>query len=83
MKMFIILNISDSDKHWSIGIKEYIKRLGVTVIIEDIRPVKNGTKEQIISKETELILEKLEKKYKDCNKILLSKDGKQYSTEEL
>jgi 23S rRNA pseudoU1915 N3-methylase RlmH len=80
--LFVILNISDSDKHRDTAIQEYTKRLGKTVSIEDIKPVKNGTQEQIISKETEIILEKLEKKYKDRNKVLLSKDGKQYSTEE-
>jgi 23S rRNA pseudoU1915 N3-methylase RlmH len=48
-----------------------------------MKPIKNGTQEQIIQKETELVLEKLEKKYPDRNKILLSKSGEQYSTEEL
>lgn len=81
--MFVILNISDSDKHWDMGIKEYTKRLGKNMNIEDIKPVKNGTQEQIIEKETALILEKLEKKYKDRNKVLLSKSWEQYSTEEL
>ena len=81
--MFVILNISDSDKHWDIAIKEYTKRLGKEISIEDTKPVKNGTQEQIIEKETDLILEKLEKKYKDRNKVLLSKSGEQYSTEEL
>ncbi len=81
--MFVILNISDSDKHWDMGIKEYTKRLGKDLNIEDIKPVKNGTQEQIIEKETALILEKLEKKYKDRSKVLLSKSWEQYSTEEL
>jgi len=51
--------------------------------VENIKPIKNGSQDQIIQKETELILDKLENKYKDWNKILLSKSGKQYSTEEL
>lgn len=80
---YIILNISDSDKHWDQAINEYIKRLGDGIIVENIKPVKNGTQEQIIQKETDLILEKLEKKYSDRNKVLLSKSGKEYSTEEL
>ncbi|HRX64199.1 MAG TPA: 23S rRNA (pseudouridine(1915)-N(3))-methyltransferase RlmH [Candidatus Absconditabacterales bacterium] len=80
---YCILNISDSDKHWSEGISEYIKRLGKEVFVENIKPIKNGSQDQIIQKETELILDKLENKYKDWNKILLSKSGKQYSTEEL
>ncbi|HPC34803.1 MAG TPA: 23S rRNA (pseudouridine(1915)-N(3))-methyltransferase RlmH [Candidatus Absconditabacterales bacterium] len=81
--MFVILNISDSDKHWNEGILEYSKRLGKAVVIENIKPIKNGTQAQIIEKETDLILERLEKKYKDWNKILLSKEGKIYSTEDL
>jgi len=81
--MFVILNISDSDKHRDFWIKEYTKRLWKSVVIEDMKPIKNGTQEQIIQKETELVLEKLERKYPDRNKILLSKSGEQYSTEEL
>jgi 23S rRNA pseudoU1915 N3-methylase RlmH len=81
--LFVVLNISDSDKHRDTAIQEYTKRLGKTVSIEDIKPVKNGTQGQIIEKETDLILEKLGKKYKDRNKVLLSKDGRQYSTEEM
>ena len=81
--MFVILNISDSDKHWNEWILEYSKRLGKAVVIENIKPIKNWTQAQIIEKETDLILERLEKKYKDWNKILLSKEWKIYSTEDL
>jgi len=81
--MFVILNISDSDKHWNEWILEYSKRLGKAVVIENIKPIKNWTQAQIIEKETDLILERLEKKYKDWNKILLSKEWKNYSTEDL
>ena len=63
--MFVILNISDSDKHWREWILEYSKRLGKAVVIENIKPIKNWTQAQIIEKETDLILERLEKKYKD------------------
>ena len=80
---YSILHISDSDKHRSEGINEYIKRLGKTISIDTVKPVKNGTQNQIIDKETEAILEKVEKKYKNRNKVLLSKSGEQYSTEEL
>ncbi len=80
---YTILNISDSDKHWSEAIDEYTKRLGKSVNIENIKPIKNWTQAQIIQKETNLILDKIDKKYKDRDKVLLSKDGKQYSTEEL
>lgn len=79
---YIILNISDSYKHWSKAIDEYTKRLGKDVVIENIKPVKNWTNEQIIQKETDIILENLEKKYQDRNKVLLIKSWEQYSTEE-
>ena len=81
--MFVILNISDSDKHWNEWVQEYVKRLGKTVNIENIKPIKNWTQPQIIEKETDLVLEVLEKKYKDWNKVLLSKEWVEYSTEEL
>jgi len=79
----IILNISDSDKHWSEAINEYTKRLWKSISIENIKPVKNGRQSQIIEKETDIILEKLEKKYSDWNKVLFSKSWKEYSTQEL
>jgi 23S rRNA pseudoU1915 N3-methylase RlmH len=60
--MFVILNISDSDKHWNEWVQEYVKRLGKTVNIENIKPIKNWTQPQIIEKETDLVLEVLEKK---------------------
>jgi 23S rRNA pseudoU1915 N3-methylase RlmH len=80
---YSILHISDSDKHWTEAINEYIKRLGKSVNIDTVKPVKNWTQSQIIEKETNIILEKLEKKYSDWNKVLLSKSWEQYSTEEL
>lgn len=79
MKIKVIC-ISDSDKHFSSAIDEYLKRLGKDIEIITIKPERNGTHAQIIFKETEKIIEKLAKN-KDY-KILLSKDGKQSSTEE-
>ncbi len=78
---YVILNISDSDKHWASAIWEYTKRLWKSVILENLKPCKNGTREQIIEKETWEILEKLGKKYKDWDYILMSKDGDLVSTE--
>jgi len=80
---YTILHISDSDKHWSEAINEYTKRLGKSIAIDTVKPVKNWSQNQIIQKETAVILERLEKKYKHWNKVLLSKSGKEYSTEEL
>ncbi len=80
---YTILHVSDSDKHRSEAINEYIKRLWKSMSIDTVKPVKNWTQIQIIQKETENILEKLEKKYKNWNKVLLSKSGTQHSTEDL
>ncbi len=76
-----VLCISDSDKHFASAIDEYLKRLGKDLEIITIKPEKNGTRDQIISKETDKIIEKLSKN--TDYKILLSKDGKQVSTEEI
>ena len=80
---YVILNISDSDKHWANAIWEYTKRLWKSVILENLKPCKNGTRQQIIEKETWEILEKLNKKYKDWDYVLMSKDGDLVSTEKL
>lgn len=76
-----ILSVSDSDKHFASAIEEYVKRLGKDVEIQTLKPEKNGTRQQIIGKETEAVIKKLDK---DKNyKILLSKDGKHSTTDEL
>ena len=76
-----VLCISDSDKHFASAIDEYLKRLGKDLEIVTIKPEKNGSRDQIISKETDKILEKLGKN--TDFKILLTKDGKALSTEEI
>ena len=76
-----ILCVSDSDKHFASAIDEYLKRMGKDVEIITLKPEKNWTREQIIAKETDTVISKLAK---DTNyKILLSKDGKQTTTEDL
>lgn len=77
--MFIILNISDSDKHWKAVIEEYTKRLGKSVKIENIKPHRNGNTEQMIQADTENIITKLGK-FSEYKKFLLSKEGKQVDT---
>ena len=67
--MFTILSISDSDKHWTSAIAEFEKRLGKTLTIENIKPAKNGSREQIIAKDTENIIQLLEKKYSKYHKV--------------
>lgn len=77
--MFVILSISDSDKHREKVVEEYTKRLGKSVKIVNLRPNRNGTNQQIIEKDTEMIIEQL-KKFSESTKILLSKEGKQLDT---
>ena len=80
MKIKIIC-ISDSDKHFKSAIEEYCKRLWKDIEITDIKPEKNGSREQIIQKETEKIIEKI-KNLKDSYTILLAKEWKQPTTEQ-
>ena len=76
-----ILCISDSDKHFSTAIEEYVKRLGRDLEIVSVKPEKNGNRDQIIDKETDKLIEKLQK---DQNyKVLLSKDGTQCDTPDM
>lgn len=76
----IVLNVSDWDKHFDVAIKEYIKRLGNMVTIENIKPSRNWTNKQIIQKDTEKIVDLLEKKYSSYTKVLLSKDWEKIDT---
>ena len=59
--MYKILIISDSNKHFDNAIGEYVKRLWRTCEIIKIKPIKNGTEKQIIEKETDEIIKKIEK----------------------
>ena len=77
--MFVILSISDSDKHREKVVEEYTKRLGKSVKIENIKPSKNGNTQQIIKADTENSIAHL-KKFSAYKKILLSKEGKQLTT---
>lgn len=77
--MFVILNISDSDKHWNTVIEEYTKRLWKSVKIENITPSRKGNTEQMIQADTENIIARLGK-FSAYKKVLLSKEGKQLDT---
>lgn len=77
--MFVILSISDSDKHWNKVVEEYTKRLGKSVKIENIKPSKKGNTTQMIQADTENIITRLEK-FSEYKKVLLSKEGKQLDT---
>lgn len=80
MKIKVIC-ISDSDKHFVSAIEEYSKRLGKDVDIITLKPEKNWSRDHIITKETEKIIEKLST-IKDNYIILLAKEWKQLSTEQ-
>jgi 23S rRNA (pseudouridine1915-N3)-methyltransferase len=78
--MIKILTLVDSFKHFETAIKEYEKRLGKECEIIKLKPEKNGSDEQIISKETDLLIQRLSKE--NGLKIVLNPNGKNYSTEE-
>lgn len=86
MKIKLIC-ISDSDKHFSSAIAEYEKRLGRDLDVITLKPEKNGTRDQIVMKETTKVVEKLSGgkgatgRTSDDFVIFLAKEGKQLTTE--
>ncbi len=78
-----ILCISDSDKHFATAVAEYVKRLNKSVEIHDIKPYRHDNPAFVITKETQQIQEILQKKFAQHYKILLSKSGKDFKTEDL
>lgn len=81
--MFVVLAISDSDKHFQIAIKEYQKRFWKNIKIENIKPNRNWTNEQIIKKDSENMIEIIKKRFWFYKKVLLSKDGKNLDTDQI
>lgn len=78
-----IYSVSDSDKHFVVAIDEYLKRLGKMVELIDLKPIKNGTPQQIIAKETDLLIDKVSAEQAKGRKVfLLSKEGKTHTTEQ-
>lgn len=80
---YIILSISDSDKHFDGAIKEYEKRLWKGLKIENMKPTKNGSIHQIIQKDTQNIIDIISKRFWSYKKILLSKEWKSLSTDQI
>ena len=74
------MSISDSDKHFASAITEYVKRLGGDVTLTNIKPVKNGSHEQIIAAETQVLIDQINKR--SVATYLLSKEGKSLTTEQ-
>lgn len=80
MKIRLIC-VSDSDKHFSGAIDEYSKRMGKSLEIVKIKPIKSLPTQQIIAKETQLMLSALT--HAQGYKILLSFRGTPQTTEQL
>ncbi len=79
--MITILCISDSDKHFAVACEEYIKRLGKNMNVINLKPSKKDTIPEIIKQDTQEIIKKLST-LKEYQIILLSKEGKNRTTEE-
>lgn len=79
--MIKIYIFADSHKHFSSAISEYIKRLGKNIEVIELKPIKKWNPEQIITSETQILREKLEKE--QSYKVILSPKGKNISTEQL
>ncbi|MDR0608341.1 MAG: 23S rRNA (pseudouridine(1915)-N(3))-methyltransferase RlmH [Candidatus Peribacteria bacterium] len=79
--MYVILHISDSDKHFSVAIAEYTKRLGKQLFFETLKPFKDSNRHFVMQKETEHIIATLQKKYVHFQKFLLAKEGASLTTE--
>lgn len=79
---YAIVHVSDGDKHFATAIQEYYKRMkGVVEVC--VKPEKHGNAKQIQTKETQKVLEILQKKYADWTKVLLDIDGESLTTEQV
>ncbi len=78
--MIYIFIFADSHKHFASGIWEYTKRLKKNVELRELKPVKWGTPAERISKETQILIEKLKKQ--SWYKIILAPDGKTLSSKD-
>jgi len=77
---FTLLVISDSDKHFTSACDEYVKRLGKDLTIKTVKPIKWDSQAQIILKDTENIIQILEKDFSSWHKVMMSVMGKQIDT---
>ena len=80
--MWVVLSVSDSDKHFEWAIKEYEKRMGKSIRIDQVKPTRWDDHKKAIIHDTEQIIALLSKKYADYFKVYLSKDGKTMATEQ-
>lgn len=80
--MIEILAVSDGHKHFSEAIEEYKKRLGKNIKIHLLRPDKSSSQEKIREKESQQILQYLQKK-KSTYVIGLDEVGEHMDTKAL
>ncbi len=78
--MIKIYIFADSHKHFISWIQEYTKRLGKSLEVIELKPVKKGTAEQIVSAETQILLEKVQKI--SGYKVILSPEWQSISTKD-
>jgi len=77
--MIKIIYISDSSKHFQTAIDEYKKRFWKLVVLQQVKPSKKGSSNQIIQEDTQNI-NKILQKYKNDFNIMMSLFGKQLDT---
>jgi 23S rRNA pseudoU1915 N3-methylase RlmH len=69
--MYIILSLSDSDKHFDSALAEYTKRLPKNLTIINLKPSKADQRDTAITKDTDIIIDRLEKNKKNYEHIIL------------
>jgi hypothetical protein len=69
--MYIILSLSDSDKHFDSALAEYTKRLPKNLIIINLKPSKADHRETAITKDTDIIIDRLEKNKDKYDQFIL------------
>jgi len=80
---YVILSISDSDKHFTSAIQEYEKRLWKLLSIQNVKPFKDSNNDLVIKKDTESLITILKNKFFLYKKVLLTKDGKTFDTHQI
>ena len=77
---YTLIVISDSDKHFASACDEYIKRLWKDLTIKIIKPSKWDSQAHTIQKDTDTIIQLLEKDFGGWHKVMMSVMGKQMDT---
>lgn len=79
--MLHILCISDSHKQFAPAVDEYTKRLSKSVTLICLKPSRKDDPTSVIKEETTLLKDKLHKLPRP--RILLEKDGQQFTSEQI